>query len=89
MWSRHPDSPGSVPVTHRFTNLDNSLKRWGTAPAVPWQGSSFLDGDSDSAVDQLTEAMEQGLFSGYSHPQGRDMIFNMLADAGVICIVWW
>ena len=90
--SASTDSPGSVPVTPQVPDIASpsgftSLNSGGTAPADPsWQGSSFLDGDlSGFTVDQLTEAMEQGLFSGYSYIlQGRDPneFNNMLSDAG-------
>ena len=90
--SASTDSPGSVPVTPQVPDIaspsgSTPLNAGGTAPADPsWQGSSFLDGDlSGFTVDQLTEAMEQGLFSGYSYIlKGRDPndFNNMLSDAG-------
>jgi len=86
------DSSGSVPGTPQVPDIANPSgstpsNAGGTAPADPsWQGSSFLDSDlSGFTVDQLTAAMEQGLFSGYSYIlKGRDPndFDNLLSDAG-------
>jgi len=86
------DSSGSVPGTPQVPDIANPSgstpsNAGGTAPADPsWQGSSFLDSDlSGFTVDQLTAAMEQGLFSGYSYIlKGRDPndFENLLSDAG-------